>query len=271
MTRKALIVGCGYVGSQLKKILVEEGWKVHGLKRYSESDQDILTIDVSREFSLSNKYDVVFYLVSADSYTPESYEIAYKRGVHHTLLALKKSGQSPQFIFVSSTSLFAEKQGSLVDETSAVELTSFSNKYLNSGEELVRNSGLLSTVVRFSGIYGPGRCRVVDQIKSGKARFKIAPYISNRIHLDDCVGILHHIVTIKNPHPLYIGSDSEPTPYNEVISWVAKELGVEGVKMESESIVSPHISNKRCSNQLLISSGYVFRFSDFRRGFRSCL
>lgn len=272
MKKKALIVGCGYVGSYLRKILQQYDWHVVGISRSGNVNCDELKIDVSNSFSLHiSSYDVVFYLVSADAYTSAAYEAAYLRGVTNTLQALAKTKQRPRFVFVSSTSLFAEVQGNLVDESSPISTTLFSKQFLNAGEQLVWKSGLTSIVVRFSGIYGPGRSRLVQQVKDGTAYLKKMPCISNRIHLEDCAGILYHVATTENPFPLYIGSDSEPTPYNEVLIWLANRLGLPAPKTEAASKISTHLSNKRCSNNLLIDSGYCFRFPNFREGLRTCL
>ena len=271
MSKTALIVGCGYVGSHLKKRLRGCNWQVHGITRSAADNNDDLKIDVGKEFSLDTRFDVVFYLVSADTYTSEAYELAYQRGVINTLQALAKTNQKPRFIFVSSTSIFSENQGNIVEETSAITTAPFSKKYLNAGELLVWKSDLPAIVVRFSGIYGPGRYRLVEQLKAGKSSLKEAPFISNRVHLEDCAGILHHLATAKNPAPLYIGSDSEPTAYNDIVTWLAKELAIATPKKSTELKPSLHRSNKRCSNKLLLQSGYSFLFPSFREGFRSCL
>ncbi len=270
MTHKksALIVGCGYVGSQLKKLLHSHNWDVTGIKRSKENgDKTTLSIDIKRKFSLKEKYDFVFYMISPNSRTEECYKEAFEKGVSNTLQALKESLQKPSFIFVSSTSLFAENSGKRVTESSAIETDSFSKKYLNIGEQLVKKSGLHFTVVRFSGIYGPNRYRLIDRLKDGTALLKKNPVISNRIHLADCAGILCHLTTLKERKTLYIASDSHPTPYNDVLIWLSKKLELDPPREEISSKSSRHMSNKICSNELLIQSGYTFIYPSFREGF----
>ena len=125
--RSALIVGCGYLGSHLKKKLESEKWSVHGIKRsVHKKDTNCLSIDVSEKFSLVEKYNFVFYMISPKSYKESSYQMAFEKGVSNTLMALKESDQKPCFIFISSTSLFSENSGRIVDEKSSIETNPFS-------------------------------------------------------------------------------------------------------------------------------------------------
>jgi nucleoside-diphosphate-sugar epimerase len=214
----ALIVGCGYVGEALRKLLNEEGWLVHGVRRTGE-DEHTIVADVSKGLNLSRRYDYVFYLVSAGGYTEEAYTRAYVTGVSQTLAAVKNFAPPERFVYVSSTSLFAENSGGVVKETSPIEKTPFAKECLAQGEELVAESGLPFTVVRFSGIYGPGRSRLLDLVASGEARLRRQPTISNRIHQIDCAGVLKHVACLQKPNSLYIATDSHPTSYNEVVLW----------------------------------------------------
>lgn len=266
----ALIVGCGYIGSHLKNFLEKKSWNVHGVKRsIGKEDTNTLSIDVCKNYSLKEKYDFVFYMISPDSYTEFSYQSAFEKGITNTLTALKDSKQKPCFIFISSTSLFAENSGNIVNEKSKIETSSFSKKYLYVGEQLVKKSGFPFSIVRFSGIYGPNRYSLIDRIKNGAALLKEKPFISNRIHLEDCLGVLYHIALSKERRPLYIASDSGPTSYNEVLLWLSKELGINPPKKEVNSRTTRHMSNKICSNQLLVQSGYTFLYPSFKEGFQA--
>lgn len=270
-TKSALIVGCGYVGSKLLRYLHKAGWKVHGIRRKQSNNPQILSVDISASFSILGSYDIIFYMISADKYDSESYQNAYVTGVTNTLTAIRESKKTPRFIFVSSTSLFSENNGGTVDESSQIEKFDFSKKYLAQGEALVAESGLSYCIVRFSGIYGPGRCQMINSIKDQTAKQKLSPCISNRIYIDDCVGVLSHIANLKNSSSLYIASDCEPTPYNEVLRWLSRHLEMPEPPLEDKPSKTTHISNKRCSNARLLASGYHFKKPSFREGFKSCV
>jgi nucleoside-diphosphate-sugar epimerase len=267
----ALIIGCGYVGSRLKTLLTEKNWTVFSARRSSQPGHTNIIIDVSSEFSLPHRYDVIFYMVSAGAYNQQAYQNAYSLGVYNTLQAIRKSGQNPRVIHVSSTSVFSECNGGMVTEESPTKVNSFSVDAILNGEHQISTSGYESSILRLSGIYGPDRFHLLDQIKAGSASLKKEPVISNRIHVEDCIGALYHLATIPHPDPIYIGTDSEPTPYNEVIQWLAKKLKVDPVATAAEETTSVHMSNKRCSNSKLLRSGYRFRFPNYRDGFLTAL
>ena len=75
--KKALIVGSGYVGSHLHALLQKMGWEVWSLRRTKEDSNNHFSIDVTSPFSLNSSFDTVFYMVSADAYTPKAYENAF--------------------------------------------------------------------------------------------------------------------------------------------------------------------------------------------------
>lgn len=265
--KQALIVGCGYVGSNLYHRLIARGWHVDGIRRTRHETDRYLCLDVQQEFDLEKKYDVVFYLVAAKKFDPAAYHSAYTLGVANTLAALRKSGQNPRFVFASSTSLFSENHGGVVTEESAVSTEVFSKYYLKCGESLVAESGLSFSILRFSGIYGPARMRLIEDLKQGAARLKKFACTSNRIHVEDCVGICMHVAELDAVQPLYIASDCEPVPYNELLLWLSARLEVAPPLEDMLETKSVHRSHKRCSNELLRKSGYKFKFPTYREGF----
>ena len=269
LCERALVVGCGYVGAALAEALTDRGWEVDRLRRTPEPGG--LGIDVGKPFRLEKEYRLVFYLVAAGSYEPEAYELAYHVGVRHTLDALRESSSALRFLFISSTSVFAENTGGEVDEHSPVAQEPFSKASLLAGEGLVAASRFVSTTVRFSGIYGPGRTALIDRVRDGRASLKQGAHVSNRIHRDDCVGSLLHIAQLPDPAPLYVASDCAPTPYNEVLTWTAGELGAPVPPIEAMASRSVHMSSKRCVSRLLQESGYRFRYPSYREGVRALI
>jgi nucleoside-diphosphate-sugar epimerase len=89
---------------------------------------------------------------------------------------------------------------------------------------------------------------------------------TNRIHVDDCAGALHHLMRLEHPEALYLGSDDEPVTTADVVSWLSTELGVPappaGQTQQTERL------NKRCLNARLRETGYRFEHPTFREGYR---
>jgi nucleoside-diphosphate-sugar epimerase len=156
--------------------------------------------------------------------------------------------------------------GSWIDEDSPTEPESFSGKRLLEAEQIILAGGLPATVVRFSGIYGPGRNRLIEQVRQGKASSSL--HITNRIHADDCARVLAHLVELnrcgEKLDDIYLASDSAPTPMIDVVAWLAQQ-------MDRENFLSPDAvnerGNKRCSNQRLLATGFELRYPSFKDGY----
>lgn len=274
-----LIAGCGDIGSRLGVNLVADGHKVWGLKRNTAtlaSQIQPLQGDLSRPDELNlpqEPFDYVFYTAAAGGFTEALYRAAYVDGVANLLAALATAGQQPRrILLVSSTSVYAQQQGEWVDEDSPAIPAGFSGRCIREGEDLLWNGPYPSVVIRFGGIYGPGRNRLIDSLRSGIARCVKGAY-SNRIHSQDCARALQHLMTLDEPESLYIGVDDKPAPLCDVMTWVSDRLGVDGpqVAVHQDSTNKRRGGSKRCSNARLRSSGFEFLYADYKRGYAAML
>lgn len=156
--------------------------------------------------------DFVFYTAAPDHSTEEGYQSTYVDGLHHLLAAL--AGQPHKlrhFFFTSSTGVYGQTTGEWVDETSLTEPEHFSGTLQLAAEQVVLNSGFPATVVRLGVIYGPGRTRLIDTVRQGPAVCSDESLqFTNRIHRDDCAGVLRHLMELPQPDRLYLGVDHEP-------------------------------------------------------------
>lgn len=270
-----LIVGCGYVGTALASQLAGLGHRVVGWRRSSASvdGATIVHADVATPEGLPaipTSLEYVFYMVGAVETSDAAYENAYVRGVRNVIQALKKQSASlRRFVFVSSTGVYAQRNGEWVDETSSTTPTRFTGQRLLEGEAIVRSSQLPYTIVRLAGIYGPNRTRIIDSVRDGSAQCPERPAYLNLIHRDDCVGCLRHMITLPNADDVYLGVDHEPTDRGTILRWVAEQLG------RPAPPIGPapprEGGNKRCSNARLLNSGYVYQYASFREGYRTLL
>jgi nucleoside-diphosphate-sugar epimerase len=233
-----------------------------------------LAADVTRPESLASLpagIDAVVYAAAAGGFDEARYTAAYVDGPRNLLTALESQGQRPRrFLSISSTGVYAQDSGEWVDEASPAEPAHFSGAALLEGEKIVLGGPFPATVVRLAGIYGPGRTRMIETVRSGDATIPATPSYVNHIHRDDCAGALRHVLNLDNPEALYIGVDSEPVERGDMFRWLAQRIGVPepavATQRDSESVRAMR-GNKRCSNARLIATGYVFRYPTFREGY----
>nr|WP_298059460.1 SDR family oxidoreductase [uncultured Halomonas sp.] len=282
MKLTVLIIGCGDIGINLGRELLDEGHKVIGLRRNVEALKgtgikplalDLNSLDEADAKRLPQA-DYVVYTVSADYFEESAYQSAYPEGLKRVLKVMEQHKTPPRRVFfVSSTSVHGQQEGEVVNEESPTGSTSFSGTLMCEAEQALLNHSLPGTVIRFSGIYGPGRDRLIHQVAEGRVA-AITPVIySNRIHRDDCTGIIAHLVRYQESgHSLadiYLGSDCEPVTMHNVMMWLAQQLKVEA----TETMQSPlrRRASKRCDNQRILDTGYQFRFPSYREGYAQVL
>ncbi len=268
-----LIAGCGYVGTPLARLLIEAGHTVFGLRRDPSNLPDAI-IPISTDLSqplpddlISSSLDAVVYTASATGRREESvYRAIYVDGPTHVLQWIQRNHPTcRRFVFSSSTTVYGQVDGSWVDENSPVENPAFSGRLMREGEGRVHAAPLSSVVVRFSGIYGPDRHRLIRQVADEEAWVPEDIRYVNHIHMEDCVGVLAHVLQLEHPDSLYLASDHEPAERAEVLRWIANKLGRPLVAGASPARRPD--SNKRCRNQRLLDSGYTFAYPSYREGY----
>lgn len=268
MSDKVLIAGCGDVGNALAGRLLQEGCEVWGVRRRVEAlapGVEPWRVDLQDPAGLGTPpapFDFLFYTASADRRDEEHYRSIYVHALRRLLQALREAGcPLRRVFFTSSTAVYGQSRGQWVDETSATKPSGFNGRILLEAESVVREAPEEGVNVRLSGIYGPGRTRLVRQAWSGEATASGA--WTNRIHVEDCAGALHHLMRLGNPASLYLASDDEPATSADVVRWLSTELGVEPPPVQPSGRL-----NKRCRNALLRNSGFRFRYPTFRDGYR---
>lgn len=274
--RKILIAGCGYVGTALGMRLARAGDRVWGLRRnVARIPEGLQAIEADlRDSKRINEIRIdahaVVYAAGPVSSSEKAYREAYVVGVSNLIKALQNSERAPaRLIFISSTRVYGQTGGDWVNEDSPVEARGFRADMLREGESLIRASGFDSIVVRFGGIYGPGRHGSLDRALAGLPVAHGGQLLfSNRIHHDDCAGILFHLLGMKKTHPLYLGVDSDPASREEVRAWLSRRVNRKIPAPELEPDESDR-SNKRCSNKRILEAGYKFVYPSFREGFDS--
>jgi nucleoside-diphosphate-sugar epimerase len=276
---KLLIVGCGDIGARLANILPTT-FKITGLRRnppkgssrvhYEKCD---VTDPTQIDFVIKNNhFDMIVITMTPSERTDAGYQRAYVQTCKNLVASLDAHQHKPSLlIFISSTGVYGQNDGSWVNEDSPTQPDTFSGKRLLEAEQIIRDSGFNHVIVRFSGIYGPGRNRLVDAVKQGRASH--STHYTNRIHVDDCAGAIAHFADLylqgKTLENIYIATDSAPAPMCKVIDWLSDQMGVANPQTD---LSKPHEGgNKRCSNSRLLNSGYPLCYPSYKEGYQKLL
>ena len=270
---RVLIAGCGDVGSVLATALRQDGHVVYGLKRdVSTLPEGVLPVvaDLLDPATLTNlpaNIDWLIFMPTPARRDKAAYEAIFIQGWRNLWAGLK---QTPvRTLVVSSTAVFGESKGGIVDEETKPDPAGFNGKVLLKMEQFANRCTENIVVVRISGIYGPGRERLIRLAASaGLEVQQFPPYFTNRIHRDDAAAVLKHLLEIDKPETLYLATDDSPAPKYEVVEWLASMQGCappKGMTVENAD------RGKRVSNQKLRDSGFNLSYPDYKSGYAAVL
>lgn len=275
---RVLIVGCGDIGWRLAQCLSPECYQVLGLRRNSVEDHDFLryqVCDVTDAAQLSavlaQQFSIIVVSMTPSERSDVGYQRAYVQTCKNLIHTLKMQLLPPRLVvFISSSAVYGQLDGSWVDEHSMTEPEGFSGRRLLEAEQVILNSGVPSTVLRLSGIYGPGRNRLLEQVRQGCA--SPSTHFTNRIHADDAARSIAHVIECARQgfplEPIYLVTDDTPAPMIEVVTWLAGQMHQS--HFLSDTAVNER-GNKRCSNQRLRDSGFECHYPSYREGYRELL
>ncbi|WP_433737847.1 SDR family oxidoreductase [Pseudomonas putida] len=275
-----LIAGCGDVGSRLATQLLAAGWEVHGLRRdVSRLPDGVIGVagdlfdkDCPATWPVG-AVDYLVYCAAATDHDEAGYRAAYVQGLQHVLEWLDDYGQVPsRLLFVSSSSVYGQQDGEWVDESSPAVASGFSGRVLLEAEQIALNSGIATSIVRLTGIYGPSRERLLTQVRQGYRVAVEPPLYANRIHADDAAGLMACLLEADRRgvvlDDVYIGVDDAPAALSDVVGWLREYLGV--TEWADEASVR-RTGSKRCSNARAKALGWEPKYPTFREGYAAIL
>jgi nucleoside-diphosphate-sugar epimerase len=270
-TQSVLVIGCGFIGAQLLRVLQRSGWKATGIT-LSESSADALRSEglqvVAADLRSSdlrvlteNNPSIVIHCASSGRGGPS----AYREIFLETTGRLTKEASFEHLIFTSSTSVYAQTDGSIVTETELAKPERETGKILRETEELVLAHH--GTVLRLAGIYGPGRCVPLQKLFSGEAIMEgNGERVINSIHRDDavsafCLAASHRWQGIFNV------ADNTPVTQLEWFQWVCARLGRPVPPFVPRDLNRKRAwTSKKVSNAKLRSMGWSPEYPSFREG-----
>lgn len=280
---RALVIGCGYVGTPLAKRLVELGHEVWGVRRSEASAAELTALgikpfaaDISQPGALDTlpgSFDWIVNLVSSDKGGPAEYRQVYVEG-NRNLIEWARKHPMKKLIYTSSTSVYAQNDGSAVKESSPAEPTTETSQILVEAEKLLAAAapGVPAVVLRVAGIYGPERGHLFKQFLKNEAKIPgQGARIINMIHVDDLIEVI--IAALKNGRAgeIYNVVDDEPVSLLHFYRWLSETLGKwmppfapeEQEPERKRAITSKKVQNRRMKTEL----GVQLKYPTFRQGY----
>ena len=174
---KRLIIGSGYLGLRVAKLWQTLGHDVHLLTRSEQTaaifEQQGFTAHIGDVTQLSTldhfpAATEVLYAVGFDRTGNYDFHDVYCQGLENIIERLPQTPN--RFIHISSTGVYGQVDGSLVDEETLAEPMRDAGTAALAAEKALRQSSLAASAVslRLGGIYGPDRVPYLKQIIAGE-------------------------------------------------------------------------------------------------------
>ncbi len=273
-----LVVGAGYVGSVAATVLAEAGHRVVAVRR-TPSSTDItpglrwLGADLTDDAGIARLPTRARWVVVALSPVGGRDEAAYR--LAHVAIPRAVVGhldEPPEGVaLTTSTAVYDIDDGSVVDEDSPTTPSRPTARVLVEAERALRELAPTSVALRLGGIYGPGRTRLIDQVRAGEASCAPGQW-TNRIHRDDAGAAIAHVVGLARPPSVVNVVDDTPTLRCEVLAWLAERLGAPTPRvLTADEAQRTRGGSKRISNALIRSTGWTPAFASFREGYAAMI
>jgi nucleoside-diphosphate-sugar epimerase len=283
-----LIVGCGYVGSRLAQRL-RESFDVTGVVRSSASAaalerQDIraFAADLDRARLGTHiperlEQAATFYLAPP----PPQGESDLRLDRFLQLASVPPAA----FIYMSTTGVYGDTKGALVDESTPVDPLTERARRRVSAEEMIRvwctERRVRRVVLRVPGIYGPGRLPLARLHAREPVLSPEEAGIGNRIHVDDLVEAC--VAAASNPEARGVynvtdGNSCTSTDFLDRVARLANLPPPPRVSMdEAQLTFSPERlsfinESRRVGNERMLKHlGVKLRYGDMDAGIRQSL
>lgn len=198
------LLGCGWLGLPLAKILLENGHTVKGsttgrdkmssltsagiipylIKVYQEGVQGDVTSFLS---------DAEILIIDIPPGTRKDPEVNFTGKIGRVKEFIDKSSVK-HVIFISSTSVFEDREDipEYTEENAANGTTPNAAQLRGAEKLLCKGENYKVSVIRFGGLLGPGRHPV--KYLAGRKEINNPKAPVNLIHLEDCIGIINAVI-----------------------------------------------------------------------------
>lgn len=272
MQQRMIIFGCGFLGEAAAFLFRRAGYEVVGITGREDSAErlrrqgleaealDFTRLENLRLWAAQRAApDLWVHCASSGGRGEAGYEEVFRRGVANLCEVWPRA----RGIFTSSTSVYAQVDGSMVDENSAAEPARATGRILRATEDFLVGRGGL--VLRLAGLYGPGRSVQLRRYLRGDAKIEgDGSRWLNQIHRDDAAGALLHAAGSRPGGQIFNVSDNQPLTQKELFAEMARRLGG-GLP----PTVPPDLqrkrgwTNKRVSNAKLRAGGWQPAYPDY--------
>jgi nucleoside-diphosphate-sugar epimerase len=264
-TPHLLLCGHGYLGRAVAQTFRTHNWHITCLSLSGGHDSlacDLGNADAVARIAAEIKTpDAIVHCAASGRGGPDAYRHVYLSGMRNL------AGLFPgtPLLFTSSTSVYAQTDGSVVTEESPAEPDRETGRILLASERITLDAG--GTIARIAGIYGPGRSVLLQKFLGGTAILEEDGnrYI-NQIHRDDAAPAIYHLVASRGGGipGIFNVSDSQPITQADCYAGLASIFGLPLPPTGARDPMRKRgWTHKRVSSAKLVATGWTPSYPRF--------
>jgi nucleoside-diphosphate-sugar epimerase len=269
-----LIIGRGYLGSRFAELFSDEDayctTRTPG-KGAPDRCERWLVCDVTRPETLNilPQVDQVLYAVGHDRSSGVTRRDLYVGGLRNVLDRLPRAGR---LVYVSSTSVYGQADGSWVDEECPAAPVDEAGSIMLDAEKILRSRCPEAIVLRLAGIYGPGRLPNLGPIRAGEAINGEPDRWLNLIHVDDAAAAIAAAFERGTVSSTYNVADGSPCTRRQFYQELARLVGTPAPRFARESPGRGDSANRRIAVERMREELQVRpRFPSYQEGLQNAL
>lgn len=275
---KLLIFGAGYSGKAIGEEFIGAGFGVTGTTRSPEKLAGLEAAGISPlifngvDFTpdLEAALAEATHLVQSISPASDGDGLPFTIGERLNTLAPKLEWIG----YLSTVGVYGDHRGEWVNEKTMCqpEAARGAERLIaeKTWHELGEAHSIPVSILRLSGIYGPGRNTFMNLSQGTARRLIKAGQVFNRIRVEDIGSAALHLAKGRLSG-IFNVTDDEPAPPQDVVTRAAEIMGVEPPPEQSfeTADLSPmarsfYGKNQRVSNARIKATGFTFRFPEYR-------
>jgi nucleoside-diphosphate-sugar epimerase len=286
-----IILGCGYVGRALAAAAQLRGMEVHALTRNRATAAGLLRAGIHAVEGdiaghawhprLPAGADLLVNCVASGGRDLDGYRHTYVCG-QQSLVAFARQAAPRCIVYTGSTTVYPQTGGVEVAEDDVPAEVSPAAALLLQAEATLLAAALPARtfVLRLAGIYGPGRHRLLDQVRSGEPLAGTGAQYLNLVHRDDVVAAILAAADSGCTGGVFNTCDGSPAPKREVVGWLAARMGL------PPPVFNPHLQPARAARRRTAAGlpdrrvsntrarqtlGWAPAFPSFREGYEAII
>lgn len=257
MTKTIAIAGLGWLGKPLLQKLITQGFRVKGSVTKPESAAKLQTLNIdayavniteqgvlgSPQGFLKN-VDILIIMIPPGIRRNSGADYELKMSLFLTEIL---KAEVSKVIFISSTSVYADEQGSVNEKDVPKPVTNAGKQLFNVEQRFFNAPEIETTIIRFGGLVGGTRQPV--KYLAGRTELSGGNDPVNLIHRDDCISIITRIIKqdafgyiFNGVHPSHPKKEAyyqaKAEELNLILPKFTKNLEPEGKKVDSENLTT---------------------------------